>query len=421
MTGLDLLSFVARSRTVIDSSPPTTERETRTWIVEPFLETLGWDVRADSTTDVSIEDVRIEYVLSADSIPAVFVAIEPYGEPLEEPRARNLLEAMSWTGVDRTVYTNGREFFLLAGTIDVDRLACRLPSLADHESSLAHFSRDAARRRLERHSREDVARQLALERDALVESIVDQVTSTLRNGEAYDGEIQSATNRFLDRLVVSFSGDENDRFDPEPEAVSLRFTEPTDSDDGHLPPETGTGQDGPSPEDSTPPTIDRSDDGETQYAESESADQANDRTDVGTHEQSDSADGNASEDDEETSVEGDGEYVARFFSERGSIGAIGHSRSDRALVHAAEYLFERGLSGIRLPWGPEDGDTVVNDEPRRADSTPMDADRQLSNGLYLETGGDVDDHSARVEALTARAGLRVLLTGDWNQSSSGDS
>ncbi len=51
----------------------------------------------------------------------------------------------------------------------------------------------------------------------------------------------------------------------------------------------------------------------------------------------------------------------------------------------------------------------------------MDADRQLSNGLYLETGGDVDDHSARVEALTARAGLRVLLTGDWDQSSSGDS
>ncbi len=59
-----------------------------------------------------------------------------------------------------------------------------------------HTSRDAARRRLERHSREDVARQLALERDELVESIVDQVTSTLRNGGAYDGEIQSATNRF---------------------------------------------------------------------------------------------------------------------------------------------------------------------------------------------------------------------------------
>ena len=45
----------------------------------------------------------------------------------------------------------------------------------------------------------------------------------------------------------------------------------------------------------------------------------------------------------------------------------------------------------------------------------MTAPQQLSNGLYLETAGTADDHATRVEALVARAGLRAMLTGDWER------
>ncbi|RQG92509.1 hypothetical protein [Natrarchaeobius chitinivorans] len=413
MTGPDFRSFVSRSRTLVDSSPPTTERETRTWLVTPFLETLGWDVHADSTlADATVEDVRLEYVLSVDSIPAVFVAVEPFDTSLEEARARELLEAMSWTGVDRTIYTNGREYFLLAGTTDVDRLACRLPSLPDHESSFAHFSRAALAGRLERHSREHVARQLALERAPIVESIAQRLTTAIGGGDAYAGEFESAAERFLDRLVVSFSGDEYDRFESDSSDVSLRFTDSSSPSGETKSVEGGADQ------------RRNVDDGEyrpegAEQSESVAVEHSPDELDDRPDGQSDpdtlaDANGESAEDGAET----DGEFVARFFNDRGSIGAIGHSRSDEALVHAAEYLFERGLSGIRLPWAPDGEGTVLNDEPTRADGSPMATRRQLSNGLYLETGGDVDEHAARVEALASRAGLRVMVTGDWDQSSS---
>ncbi len=43
----------------------------------------------------------------------------------------------------------------------------------------------------------------------------------------------------------------------------------------------------------------------------------------------------------------------------------------------------------------------------------MTESTQLSNGLYLATEGNLNDRAARIEALAARAGLRTMLTGDW--------
>lgn len=59
-----------------------------------------------------------------------------------------------------------------------------------------------------------------------------------------------------------------------------------------------------------------------------------------------------------------GEYVIRFFTDRGPIGVIGHLPSCGTLVEAAEYLLRRGLAGVDVPWSPDDGDgSVLNAEP----------------------------------------------------------
>jgi len=88
----------------------------------------------------------------------------------------------------------------------------------------------------------------------------------------------------------------------------------------------------------------------------------------------------------------DGEYVVRFFNDRSSIGAIGHSTSAGALVEAADYLLERGLAGVEVPWSPDEGErTVLNVDPTRADGSPMDDPERLANGLVLETAGNVDE------------------------------
>ncbi|RQG99678.1 hypothetical protein [Natrarchaeobius oligotrophus] len=412
MTGLDLRPFVTRCRTLVDSAPPTTAGETRTWIVEPFLETLGWNVSADATVvDDAVEDVHLEYVLAVDSIPALFVAVEPYGTALEEARATDLLEAMSWTGVDRALYTNGREYFFLAGTTGVDRLPCRLPALPEHESSIEHFTRADASRRLEGDAPEVVGRRLALERAAIVRSFVERLTAAT-GGERYAEEFESAADRFVDRLIVSFAGDEYDRFaagsndesDASTGSVSFRFSEPS-AVDGAVERDD---------EASVPSGSD-----ETQTADGETI--GRDEPAVAGSDEPAAPTGSERADTDEQTVpadaDGDGEFVVKFFNDRGSIGAIGHSSSGRALVHAAEYLFDRGLSGVSVPWRPtEDGRVVLNDEPTGSDSESMTSPYQLSNGLYLEVGGGLEDHAERIRALASRAGLRAMLTGDWEDS-----
>ncbi|ELY44464.1 hypothetical protein [Natronorubrum sulfidifaciens] len=401
MPPLDLHAFVSRSAVVVDSTPPATKRDTRLWLIDPFLETLGWTVHADScVTDTTVDETPLEYVCSVGGIPALFVAVEAFDDSLNKSRAVALLEAMAWTGVDRAIYTNGRDFLLLAGTTDIEQLACRRAALPDHEPALTHYSRDASARRLKRHSREFVARQLAVDRPTLVETISAELMAATEQGDAYRTEFESATDRFLEQLVASFAdtGDDQPAGALESDtdtAVSVQFSEREISDDDS---EAADRRPEP-PADSEPPREDA--DGEST---AESA------TPIGVDDSR--ANGDATVDD-------DTEYVVRFFNDRGSIGAIGHSSSDQALHSAAAYLFDRGLSGLSVPWQLDDAaddQAVLNDSPTHPDGTSMIAPQQLSNGLYLETGGTVDERAARVEALAARAGLRAMLTGDWERA-----
>ncbi|GAB3668774.1 hypothetical protein [Halopiger thermotolerans] len=420
MSGPDLRSFVGRARALLESAPPTTGRETRTWLVEPFLESLGWDARADAVAvETTVEETRLDYVLGVDSVPALFVAVAPYDESLDESRARGLLEAMAWTGVDRAIYTNGREYLFLAGTRDVERLACRLPALPDHKSVIEHFSRAPLSRRLDRDSEPAVARRLAVRQETLVEAFVDRLTETA--GDMYADQFEAAAERFCEQLVVSFAETNAERFDSPSDDVSFQFTDPTAADSNSS--STGRRESEPSP------SRERSGDREGSDGALEGPPQREQSDTIGEPDDTTATQSRSASDGEATAAErrttdaptadadrDDGEYVARFFNDRGSIGAIGHSSSQRALVGVTEYLFERGLSGVSVPWSPDDGDeepTLLNADPVRADGEPMAAPYELSNGLYLETAGDAETHAERARALASRAGLRVLLTGDW--------
>ncbi|WP_440765906.1 hypothetical protein [Natronorubrum sp. DTA7] len=435
MSVLDLDAYVTRSRALVDATPPSTRRDTRTWLVDPLLETLGWDVHADDClTDTVVDGTRLEYVCSVDGVPALLVAVDPFGDSLEKSRAVALLETMAWTGIDRAIYTDGRDYLLLAGTTDVERLACRRSALPDHESAVAHYTRDAAGRSLERHSREFVARQLAIERPELVDAIVDELTDATEQGDAYASEFESAADRFLERLVASFADDTAGGTVAELESagsddVSVEFSDPSASD---------TKRDGASSERS--PSLGegyiqrertdestssgKADKARTDGTDSSAADatESDSVADAGASAGSDAVDSDAANPSDETDngaePEGEGEYVVRFFNDRGSVGAIGHSSADQALVATAEYLFERGLSGVTVPWHPDDDEderAVLHESATHPDGTPMSEPQQLSNGLYLETAGDTDERAARVDGLVARAGLRAMLTGDWEE------
>ncbi len=407
MTALDLREFLARTRTLVDTAPPSTRQETRAWLVDPLLETLGWDIHAESCrTDTTVDGSHFEYVCTIESIPALFVAIEPYSDSLDRERASAICQTMAWTGIDRAIYTNGRQLLFLAGTSDVEQFSCPLTAIDDHEQSVEHYTNARLSRRLERHSRHHVARQFAVERPALAEAIVDHLTAV--GGPTYETEFESATDRFLEGLVASFATDDGVRpgvDDSKAETgISVQFRESVGTDS--QPDETGLGDaNGPAlpEEDSVTRSRERSPADGEEAERAASPDAADDETSPDSTPKSD-----------------DGEYVVRFFNDRTSIGAIGHGSPEQALVHAAEYCFDRGLSGVTVPWpdtdeSVDDSDgTILNENPTHADGRPMAAAEQLSNGLYLNTTGDAADHAARVEALASRAGLRAMVTGDWD-------
>ena len=378
MDPTDLYAYVNRSKALREASMPTSRVETRAWLVDPLLAVLGWGVyEEECQTDVTVGDCRLEYVLSVAAAPAMVVAIEPHREGLEAEREREIQAVLARTGVDRAIYTDGATVALLAGE---DTLECRLEALPEYADALTHFSRATLETRLKDDSRSLARRRLAVDQDRLVETITAELASVA--GDDHRTELQAATGAFLDRILEALTvedGSDDLEFD------GSSANEPEEDPSG-TETSTDSGEDGPTETDlerntpASPPDV--------------------------------SMAGDESVSGEEDATDDDGEYVVRFFAERGSIGAVGHSSPEDTMVQAARFLFERGLSGIQTPW-PEDGLTILNDAPRLADGSPMAACRKLPNGLYLNTDGDADELAHRVTAMAERAGFRAMVTGDW--------
>lgn len=412
MNRTDLRALEARTRAVVDVDPPSTRSETQRWIVEPLLAALGWDPRS-AATDVAIGGRRFAYVLSVSETPALVVAVQPFTEAMDAAVERALRDAMAATGIDRAIHTNGHTVRLLGGTNATDRFECPRDDLVANADALEHVSRSSVERRLATESRQRVARRVAVNRAELGERIEDEL-STVVGDEPVD--VGAATDAFLSKLIEDLlsHGDEA-QSDHSP-----RSTERSGSDDATAPAQ-------PARDHSDQPTRGRSDEPAADRtplnddAEGGGGRDVEDRIDRDSN--ADGSDGKDTEADEtsketaDASESGDGEYVVRFFGDRGSIGAIGHSSARGALVEAAEYLFQRGLSGIRLPWSPDGSDvTVVNDRPELATGEPMERYRELSNGYVVNTTGTATMQANRIRALADRAGLRAMLTGDWESS-----
>ncbi|WP_290816089.1 hypothetical protein [Halovivax sp.] len=411
--------YVRRAESVLASEPPTAAATTREWLVDPLLAALGWDDDAREH-DVAVRGVELAALLRAGedgTTPAVYVAVEPADRTLRGGAERQLLELMAATGVDRAIYTTGREFVFLAGDRGADRLAVDLESLPDHVGSLSHFTRERLDRRLARSTAREVsARRLAVRRDDVAARVADLVAETA--GDIGTRTLLDDAGRFVDDVVRSLGADSpvnREHATASPDHDGRCEDGPGVPSDGGRTDSVagGASTDAPSP---GPPSGRAMDTG--------ASDSASARGDASTSEQA-AADASADQGPPDENPPADrvppaddveGEFVVRFFTDRGSIGAVGHSTSAGALAEATEYCFERGLRGVRIPWGPDDGDVVLGDDPVDEDGSRWAAYERLENGLYVNTSGSVADRAERVQELVSRAGLRAMLSGDWDGS-----
>ncbi|MFP8955229.1 hypothetical protein ACLI4Y_00760 [Natrialbaceae archaeon A-CW3] len=437
-----LQQFCRHTRTRFEQSPPSTLLETRS-IVDHLLRTLGWDIYEHCQTNVNLQGTTLEYVCTIDDVPALFVAVEDASSDLSTERVTDLRALLGTTGVDRAIYTNGQAALLLAGTASVDAHRCNLREPNTLEPLSAHYTRRALSQRLRRHSRPVVARKLAVERETVRTAMVEALTDV--TGDAYARELEVASDRFVDSLVASFTGgtgeasEANEMGDP-PSTV----TQPSPADNPFRPSTDQTDAEADEPTQQIDDSAREESSNAVHYTDRTLEDSeisrrsATEGTETGDDEEGpaetgetparadDRASDSASDEDGDHGHDEDGEYVVRFFSDQGSIGAIGHSTTTGALVHATEFLFERGLSGVRLPWpdaeseaGAESaGDVSRADDPvlvGRDETHTLERCQQLSNGIHLNTAGAVEEHVDRIEALGSRAGYRVMLTGDWEE------
>lgn len=382
----------------LENDPPSTRLETRP-LVDDLLTALGWPIYECCLFNVSLGGLGLEcdYICTHNDVPAVLVALEPATDGLSRSRTAALGTAMTRTGIDRAVYTNGHEIVLLAGTGPVETESGSLEDPHIRQALLEHYTNDTLAPRLERHTRAVTGRRLALERSRLEDDIVDLLTTV--SGDPYTAELERATTRFLDSVLEAFVEPTSTSVSAEPPAETVSYDEASSGA------ELSVTEDAP--------------------GETEGADTAAGRATSESGDAVPSGDETApeTEDPVAESTTADGEYVVRFFGEHGSVGAIGHSSSAGALVHAVEFLFERGLSGIRVPWpaAEREGAAIDLDEPQvlvGPDGTDAlegarGPTKTLSNGYVLNVSGDESAHRERLEALADRAGYRVMMTGDW--------
>ncbi|WP_435318107.1 hypothetical protein [Haloarchaeobius sp. TZWSO28] len=387
----ELTEYVEHASEVLAASSELGMRNTQLRLVEPFLETLGWNVRApevEAAYEVTAADVRVDYALLADGRPAVFVLTEPCEDTLEAEARRALLDAMREMEVGWGVLTNGRRFAFVGRRDGRDEwVESSLAELPETTTVLERFTRASALERARSRSRAEratAAEQLAGAGEDLVDDLVAELLETTDGAAAAD--IETATREFVRRLTRSFQPDDEEgarQPSTAPTDVERSASPTDDSDDDSEPDERGA-------------TADRSDDD----SDGESNQTAEGVRTVAT-----------------ASAGSDGEYVARFFRDRTSVGAVGSSTVAGTMAQVVDYLIEHHhLSrSVSLPYCPaDDGMAVLHYEPTHPTGEPMRPAVELDTGPYLWTGGDVEAQRTRLEDLASRAGLRVMFQGDWS-------
>ncbi len=409
MTDGDLDAFVRRTRATLDAEGDLSAANTDLRVVLPLLKTLGWDVHGPEVVAdyvVSEDDgVTVDFALTLDGRPTALVVTAGTGTDLDRDHGRRLGTAMTAAGVDQGLVTNGRSFVFVAVEDDeLRQVQCSLADLPDRESLLSLYTKRAARQRRRQRRAQDrrrVAERLRDRREATVERVVDALTDDV--GDPVADELAAAAADFVDATVEALSDGDHPR-------------------DGAAPaPSTEAGAE--TSEEDAPPTPDVAGDADPDPDARVSADAESAN---GTGQAASDGGATPARDPRDEAApmarnDGDDEYVARFFDEHSSVGAVGTTSPAGAVAQTVQYLVEQHALDNRLdlPWTPEDADAldpsiaVVNRAPVHPGGDRMTNPRQIANGYYVETAMGTDAAREVVGSLADLSGLRVMFQGEW--------
>ena len=110
----ELSEYVSHVEAVIERYPQMNEDNTKSKILRNFLELLGWDIAFDAELEypVTIGSSKnyVDYSLSGDSSPVLFVEAKGYDTTLRDPHRGQLHSYLRQTDVDWGLLTNGQQY-----------------------------------------------------------------------------------------------------------------------------------------------------------------------------------------------------------------------------------------------------------------------------------------------------------------------
>lgn len=224
----DVEHYVDQSTEVLDTTAELDEMTTRTKLVDPFIQLLGWDlysseVDLEYAIQMMSSDKQVDYALKLDAEPVVFVEAKGGDSGITEYNVGQLGDYMQKEWVELGLITDGKRFIALklepsdGGPPEIVRLGSqKLETLPDNRWLLDLFSRDTIEDgEAEQLATNIVKRKRAVEhlrnnREAIADEVTDVVTREL--DEAIYREATTIAGEFIDNLVEAM-----ERSDPTPE------------------------------------------------------------------------------------------------------------------------------------------------------------------------------------------------------------
>ena len=221
----ELVEYVERSQSMIDSSPQMDEQNTRRKLIEPLMELLGWDmlsseVELEYSVQMGVGTKKVDYALILEGTPVVFIEAKGVDTSISDSHRSQLKSYMRQTGVDWGLLTNGVQLELIKRKKDRDRpdeVTLGTLSLQELPDNI-HFLRALTKESIETGEAERIAENIEATQRAATrlqenkELIANQVTQVVTEeiGDSVSQTVQDGAKQFVDVLASSLQQQSKD-------------------------------------------------------------------------------------------------------------------------------------------------------------------------------------------------------------------
>lgn len=218
----DLKEWLEQTRDLVRESKEMDEANTKAKIVRPLLETLGWDINSDVELEYGFQmgstTHHVDYALTLDDVPELFVEAKGCYNDLTERHTRQLYSYMKTQNIDWGLLTNGRSYYVCRRRIDEEKNAVvdvlgefTLADFLDHRTLVSALARESIAQARSDEIAENVYELretyalLQAEREAAVESLADALVE--RFGDHIEGHADAAARTAVEEFSQAIETD----------------------------------------------------------------------------------------------------------------------------------------------------------------------------------------------------------------------